>query len=148
MPGDYANPKLHHLRDSTSAPHTYEFTMTYPRICNTAARRIFLDRHALAEPPVGPARGADLLALIRRLGFVQVDSVNTVERAHHMILWSRRRSYRPKALDLLHRRDREVFEHWTHDASIIPMEFLPYWRLRFARDAERLRSRYRKWQGP
>ena len=122
--------------------------MSRPRIGNGAARCIFLDRHALAEPPVGPARGAELLALIRRLGFVQVDSVNTVERAHHMILWSRRRSYRPKALRLLHQRDRDVFEHWTHDASIIPMEFLPYWRFRFARDARRLRSRYRKWQGP
>lgn len=122
--------------------------MSHPRIANGTARRIFLERHGLAEPPVGPARGADLLALIRRLGFVQVDSVNTVERAHHMILWSRRRSHRPKALRLLHQRDRQVFEHWTHDASIIPMEFLPYWRFRFARDAERLRSRYRKWQGP
>ena len=122
--------------------------MSIARIGNSAARRVFLDRHALAEPPTGPARGADLLALIRRLGFVQVDSINTVERAHHMILWARRRSYRPKALRLLHERDRAVFEHWTHDASIIPMEFLPHWRLRFARDAERLRSRYRNWQGP
>lgn len=122
--------------------------MSVPRIGNPAARRIFLDRHALAEPPTGAARGADLLGLIRRLGFVQVDSINTVERAHHMILWSRRQSYRPKALRLLHDRDRAVFEHWTHDASVIPMEFLPYWHLRFARDAERLRSRYRGWQGP
>ncbi|SFG73056.1 hypothetical protein SAMN04488020_103318 [Palleronia marisminoris] len=122
--------------------------MSRPRIANPAARRIFLDRHALGEPPVGAARGEELLNLIRRLGFVQVDSINTVERAHHMILWSRRQTYRPKALGLLHARDRDVFEHWTHDASIIPMEFLPYWHLRFARDAERLRARYRGWQGP
>ena len=47
-----------------------------------------------------------------------------------MILWSWRRSYRPKALHVLQQRDRDVFEHWTHDASIIPMEFLPYWRFR------------------
>ena len=122
--------------------------MSHRRIDNIAARRVFLDRHALAEPPAGSARGADLLRLIRRLGFVQLDSINTVERAHHMILWSRRQSYRPKALRLLHERDRAVFEHWTHDASIIPMEFLPHWRLRFTRDAERLRGRYRAWQGP
>ena len=122
--------------------------MSHRQIRNGDARRIFLDRHALAEPPAGPARGAELLGLICRLGFVQVDSINTVERAHHMILWSRRPSYRPKALRLLHERDRAVFEHWTHDASIIPMEFLPHWQLRFARDAERLRGRYRAWQGP
>ena len=123
-------------------------SLSHPRIGNGAARRIFLDRHALAEAPAGPAKGADLLRLVRRLGFVQVDSINTVERAHHMILRARRQSYRPKALRLLHERDRAVFEHWTHDASVIPTEFLPHWRLRFARDAERLRSRYRQWQGP
>ena len=121
--------------------------MSAARIGNDAARRVFLDRHALAEPPTGPARGTELLALIRRLGFVQVDSINTVERAHHMIIWSRRQTYRPKALRHLHERKRAVFEHWTHDAAIIPTEFLPHWRLRFARDAERLRGRYRKWQG-
>lgn len=41
-----------------------------------------------------------------------------------------------------------VFEHWTHDAAVIPIEFLPHWRTRFAHDAIRLRSRYREWQGP
>ncbi|WP_343116068.1 winged helix-turn-helix domain-containing protein [Ostreiculturibacter nitratireducens] len=122
--------------------------MSLPVLKNRAARRLFLDRHALAEQPVGPAKGDDLLALIRRLGFVQLDSINTVERAHHMILWSRRQSYRPGALKRLLEKDRRLFEHWTHDASVIPTEFLAHWRLRFARDAETLRSRYRDWQGP
>ena len=43
--------------------------MSLALIRNEAARRLFLDRHALIEPPTGPAKGADLLALIRRLGF-------------------------------------------------------------------------------
>lgn len=121
--------------------------MTRPRLDNTTARRLFLDRHALIEPPTGPAKGADLLALIRRLGFVQVDSVNTVERAHHMILWSRRQGYRPENLKRLLERDRVLFEHWTHDASVIPVDFFPHWRLRFNRDAARIRQRYTDWQG-
>ena len=119
--------------------------MNRPRIGNAAARRIFLDRHALAEPPVGPAKGTDLLCLIRRLGFVQVDSINTVERAHHMILWARRQAYRPKALRLLHERDRAVFEHWTHDASVIAMRHFPHWRLRFRRNEATLADRWTKW---
>ena len=69
-----------------------------PVIPNALARRLFLDRHALAEPPVGAASGAALAALIDRIGFVQVDSINTVSRAHHMILWARRQSYKPEAL--------------------------------------------------
>lgn len=114
------------------------------RLDNRAARRLFLHRHALSDPPAGE----DLLALVRRLGFVQVDSINTVERAHHMILWSRRPGYRPAALARALERDRSLFEHWTHDASVIPAEFFPHWRLRFARDAARLRGRFRDWQGP
>ncbi|MCC1494908.1 DNA glycosylase AlkZ-like family protein [Cognatishimia sp. F0-27] len=112
------------------------------RLDNAAARRVFLDRHALSAAEGGDGRGADLQALIERLGFVQVDSVRTVERAHHMILAARRQRYRPKALDPLLERDRGVFEHWTHDASVIPMMLWPHWRLRFARDAEQLRARW------
>lgn len=122
--------------------------MAAPVLSNALARRVFLDRHALLEPPAGPARGAALLALIRRLGFVQVDSINTVERAHNMILWSRRQSFRPADLRRLLERDRDLFEHWTHDAAILPAEFWPHWTLRFARDRARIAARWRRWHGP
>ena len=68
--------------------------MSAPHLTNLHARRLFLDRHALLEPATGPAKGADLLDLITRLGFVQLDSINTVARAHDMILFSRRTQYR------------------------------------------------------
>ena len=119
--------------------------MTLPILPNPAARRLFLDRHALLEPPTGAAKGAELAALIRRIGFVQVDSINTVERAQHMILWSRRQAYRPEALRPLIERDRTLWEHWTHDASILPVETFPYWKHRFARDEERLRDNWKRW---
>ena len=77
---------------------------------------------------------------------MQVDSIATVERAHHMILASRRKSYRPRQLDALLERRRALFEHWTHDAAVIPMAFYPHWRLRFRRDADMLRARWRKWR--
>ncbi|WP_323041670.1 winged helix-turn-helix domain-containing protein [Gemmobacter sp.] len=119
--------------------------MTLPVLTNPLARRLFLHRHALAEAPTGPATGADLAALIRRIGFVQVDSITTVERAHHMILFSRRQTYRPAALKPLLERDRLLWEHWTHDASVLPVETFPYWKHRFARDAERLHANWRRW---
>ncbi|MFW8593965.1 winged helix-turn-helix domain-containing protein [Cribrihabitans neustonicus] len=120
--------------------------MALERLDNGSARRLFLDRHALLEPPSGTARGTALLELIERLGFVQIDSINTVARAHDMILYSRRPSYRAPALKRLYERDRALFEHWTHDASVIPMAFYPHWRLRFRRDAARLKSRWRNWR--
>jgi uncharacterized protein YcaQ len=122
--------------------------MTRPVLTNPAARRLFLDRHALAEAPVGPATGADLAALIDRIGFVQIDSINTVARAHHMILWSRRQTYRPEALKQLHERDRGVFEHWTHDASILPIHLHRYWHHNFARREARMRENWAKWFRP
>ncbi len=117
------------------------------KVDNTAARRLFLSKHALLETPTGSSKGSDLLNLIHRIGFVQVDSINTVERAHHMILWSRRQSYRPKHLQKLLETDRSLFEHWTHDASIIPTEFFPYWNYRFQKSAESLQSRWKVWRG-
>lgn len=121
--------------------------MTKPALLsNEAARRLFLDRHALAEAPTGPASGAALVDLIRRIGFVQVDSINTVARAHQMILWSRRQSYRPEALERLLHHDRLMWEHWTHDASILPVELFPHWTHRFARNRARLVERWTGWQ--
>ena len=122
--------------------------MSRPFLANQAARRLFLHRHALAEAPVGPATGADLAALIDRIGFVQIDSINTVERAHHMILWSRRQSYRPEALKRLHEHDRGVWEHWTHDAAILPVHLHPYWHHHFQRRQERMQKNWAKWFRP
>ncbi|KIC36062.1 winged helix-turn-helix domain-containing protein [Leisingera sp. ANG-M7] len=120
--------------------------MALQRLGNQEARWLFLDRHALLEQPAGPAKGADLLALIHRLGFVQLDSINTVARAHDMILYSRRPGYRARNLKRLYERDRELFEHWTHDAAVIPMAFYNHWHLRFQRDTELLRKRWRNWR--
>ncbi|MBO9452286.1 YcaQ family DNA glycosylase [Tropicibacter sp. R16_0] len=119
--------------------------MSAPVLDNTSARALFLDRHALAEQPAGPAKGQHLLELIERLGFVQLDSINTVARAHDMILYSRRPTYRPKHLKRLYESDRALFEHWTHDAAVVPMAYYAHWHLRFQRDAELLRSRYKNW---
>ena len=80
------------------------------KLDNKAARALFMDRHALLEQPSGSAKGADLLNLIQRLGFVQLDSINTVARAHDMILFSRRASYRTNNLKRLYEADRALFE--------------------------------------
>jgi hypothetical protein len=112
---------------------------------NQRARRLFLDRHALLEAPVGAASGQALHDLIERIGFVQVDSINTVARAHDMILWSRRQSFRPPALKRLLERDRSLWEHWTHDASILPARLHGVWQHRFQRDSVRLEKSWRSW---
>ena len=115
-----------------------------PIISNQDARHIFLERHGLCVPPRAKLSDDGVLEIIRSLGFVQVDSINTVARAHHMILFARNQTYRPEQLTRLLERERALFEHWTHDASIIPVEFYPYWRYRFTRDRKVLLDRWRK----
>ncbi|AXI48394.1 hypothetical protein C1J03_21815 [Sulfitobacter sp. SK012] len=116
--------------------------MTGPTLSNTQARRLFLDRHALTDAPHGSAKGPELLSLIERLGFVQLDSINTVARAHDLILFARKSQYKPQHLKKLFEGDRALFEHWTHDAAIIPLGYYPYWQMRRDQDAERLRKQW------
>lgn len=116
-------------------------------IPNSHARRLLLQRQGLCAAPRQKLDAAGLKRMIEAMGFVQVDSIATVERAHHMILLARNETYRPALLTRALERDRALFENWTHDASIIPSRFFPYWRPRFRREAERLRTRYRDWHG-
>ena len=104
--------------------------MSLLRIKNKPARQLWLTSQGLGISPTGPL---DLLALIKQLGFVQLDAIQVVARAHHHILWSRNQNYREPMLDQLLAKDRAIFEHFTHDASVIPMDFLPYWQRQFLR---------------
>lgn len=105
--------------------------MTSPDILpNAQVRQHFLDRHQLRKPPLGTR----LDQTFTRLNFVQVDSINTLARAHDLILWSRQQNYRPPALRKMVDHSRQAFEAWTHDASILPMAAFPHWRHKFIRD--------------
>ncbi|BCW87730.1 hypothetical protein sos41_08600 [Alphaproteobacteria bacterium SO-S41] len=107
-------------------------------LVNADARRIFLHTHGLDQPP--EAHNGDTLKAIHGLGFVQVDSIQTVARAHHHILHSRIGGYAPAHLARLHADDKTIFEHWTHDASVIPMAFYPHWKMRFARARAKVKT--------
>jgi uncharacterized protein YcaQ len=105
------------------------------RIENKIARQLWLESQGLSVSPTGTV---DLLGMIKKLGFVQLDSIQVVSRAHHHILWSRNQNYREPMLDNLLVNDRSIFEHFTHDASVIPMDFLPFWKRQFDRKKEQL----------
>lgn len=104
--------------------------MTALEIRNRQARHLWLHTNGLSDTPTGTL---DLMGMIHALGFVQIDTIRNVTRAHHHILWTRNQNYREKMLWPLLARDRAIFEHFTHDASLIPMEFLPIWQRQFRR---------------
>lgn len=64
---------------------------------------------------------AATLAMIEQLGYVQIDSINVVERAHHHVLQSRIANYQPQWLDEL-LAQRKIFEYWSHAAAYLPMQ--------------------------
>ena len=112
-----------------------------PVVPPETARRLLLAGQGLADDPRQAATPEAIQARIEAMGFVQVDSINVVERAHHLILASRFDGYRPALLPRLLERERTLFENWTHDAAAIPTRWFPYWRVRF----ERYRGHTRAW---
>jgi len=64
---------------------------------------------------------AATLATIAQLGYVQIDSIHVVERAHHHVLHSRVADYQPQWLDEL-LAERKIFEYWSHAAAYLPMQ--------------------------
>lgn len=83
-------------------------------------RRIALNQQGLLRADsFGQGRQATLRA-IEQLGYVQIDTISVVERAHHHVLWSRVSNYQPKFLDQLVS-ERKIFEYWFHAASWLPM---------------------------
>lgn len=101
-------------------------------LSTTQARQIWLRAQRLdtREPfGEGPAAVADAVS---HLGYVQIDTINVIERCHHHILFSRIPSYRRADLRHAQSVDRSVFEYWTHALSYVPSKdfrfFLPAMR--------------------
>ncbi len=83
-------------------------------------RRIALDRQGLLKSNSFGRGKKAVLRAIERLGYVQIDTISVVARAHHHVLWSRVGNYRPEFLDQLVS-ERKLFEYWSHAAAWLPM---------------------------
>jgi uncharacterized protein YcaQ len=84
------------------------------------ARRIWLDAQRLDTPmPFGEGAAATAAA-VEHLGYVQIDTISVIERAHHHILWTRIPGYRRADLRQAQSIDKTVFEYWTHALSYVP----------------------------
>lgn len=102
------------------------------------ARRIALFAQGLAQPRASSVDAAALHAMARRLGVIQLDSVNVLTRSHYLPAWSRLGAYAPDALDELSRTaPRVLFEYWGHEASLLPVELQPLFRWRMAEAAQK-----------
>jgi uncharacterized protein len=69
-----------------------------------------------------------LRRFVEDVGGVQLDSINVLERAHYLTLWSRFGPYDRARLDVLVYRRRVLFEYWAHAACLVPTSAMPWWR--------------------
>lgn len=89
------------------------------------ARKLVLLSQRL--PPKKSTAGATdaTLQAIEHLGYVQIDTISVVQRAHHHTLWSRNPRYQLEHLDELVEQ-KNVFEYWSHAAAYLPMRDYRY----------------------
>ena len=91
------------------------------------ARALQLAAMGLLTPPVRRAKKADVLATIRRMNVLQIDTIHVVARSPYLVLWSRLGDYSPRWLDEL-LTEGAVFEYWSHAACFLPIEDYPHYR--------------------
>ena len=95
-------------------------------LTKAAARRIWLRAQRLdTSAPFGDGPAATAAA-VAHLGYVQIDTINVIERCHHHILWNRIPAYRRADLRHAQSVDRSVFEYWTHALSYVPSSDLRF----------------------
>jgi len=89
-------------------------------ISNKEARHLMLASQGLAGNFFG-SKKEGTLNTIEHLGYVQIDTISVVERAHHHTIWTRVNDYKKSYLDELIEKDKTVFEYWSHAAAFLPM---------------------------
>jgi uncharacterized protein YcaQ len=97
---------------------------TFPR---EAAARLFLSRQHLERPRELRLTPRSLAQVASDVGGIQLDSINVVERAHYLTIWSRFGPYDKAAVDGWIYRKRVLEEYWAHAACLVPAADLPAW---------------------
>src|SRR4051812_25615490 len=93
-----------------------------------AAAALFIARQHLRTPRAHRLNEQRLINFATDAGGIQIDSINVIDRAHHLTLWSRFGPYDRRKLDRLVYRERVLFEYWAHAACLVPSEHFPFWR--------------------
>ena len=86
-----------------------------------AARALHLAAQGMLQPRRRKAVKADVMAAIRQMGVLQIDTISVVARSPYLVLWSRLGDYDPGWLEQ-HLAEGQLFEYWAHEACFVPIE--------------------------
>src|SRR5262247_1430180 len=103
-------------------------SMSRPAVPLRAVTALFLERQHLSRPRAARITTRRLGKFVEDVGGLQLDSINVLERAHYLTLWSRFGPYDRAWLDRQIYRRRLLFEYWAHAACLVPASMLPWWR--------------------
>lgn len=92
----------------------------HKKISKELAKLLLLQSQGLIDTDFGKGKKG-VLSAIEHLGYVQIDSISIVARAHHHTLWSRQSDYKESSVNELLANDKSIFEYWSHAASYLPM---------------------------
>jgi uncharacterized protein YcaQ len=113
--------------------------------CDTA-RRLMIEKQGLNKKIDSPNK-RDVYSTVENLGCLQIDTINVVERAHYLTLWSRLGNYEKGYLDSLTYKDRKLFEYWAHAACYVPIVHYRYYLQSMEDRKKELLSRLKKRTG-
>jgi uncharacterized protein YcaQ len=99
-----------------------------PTVPLRAIAALFLERQHLRRPRRHAFSPARVGAWLADTGGLQLDSINVIDRAHYLTVWSRFGAYDRAALDDMAYGRRSLFEYWAHAACLVPAEHFPSWR--------------------
>jgi len=99
-----------------------------PRFPLEAVAALFLERQHLRRPRAVSFSSRRLVRLAADTGGLQIDSINVIDRAHYLTVWSRFGVYDRRALDRLTYGRRQLFEYWAHAACFVATDHFPSWR--------------------
>lgn len=94
--------------------------MPHLTISPREAQQLVLNSQLLTHAATGQDTVADTLKLIEHLGYIQIDTISVIERAHHHTLWTRNPAYQAPQLEQL-LEQKQIFEYWSHAAAYLPM---------------------------
>ena len=102
-------------------------------------RQLMLEKQLVTKPAVSATKD-HIYGVVDRLGCIQIDTINVIERAHYMTLWSRLGCYDKNLLHELAYKERKLFEHWAHGVCFIPFKDYRYYTSQMQRRGKTMRA--------